>query len=361
MLNGIENLLSVKKSTKIIIVAVSVLTVIMIGALLFISAGANPLKAYYSLFKAAFGSFYGFSEVLVKAIPLILCGLAVSFAAKSLLWNIGCEGQLIMGGVASSAVALFLPGYVPAFMILPLMVIAGFVGGGLWALIPAVLKTTCKVNEILTSLMLNYVALKWFHHLYYGPWQDPAKRGFPGTAAFIEAAHLPRFFGTRIHFGLVFAILAVFLVYFIFSYTKWGYEINVLGENPEAARYAGIKINKNIVTVMFLSGALAGLAGMAETSGIHHRLQAGLASGYGYTGILIAFLSGLNPFVVVAVSILFGVLSVGGFKVQMIAHVPSSISDVLQAVILYCVVIGSAIIRGRGKLTWKGGKQNGSG
>jgi len=346
----IERRIIVTRAVKLIYCILSLLVAFLIGALLFVSAKVNPLSAYGTIISASFGSFKGFSEVIVRAIPLILCGTGVAFAARMLLWNIGCEGQLVMGGVSAAGVALFISPFIPEFLVIPTMILAGFLGGGLWALIPGILKSFWKVNEILTSLMLNYVAIFWFEHLYYGPWRDPEGRGFPGTAIFPQAAHLPRYLGTRIHPGIFFAILAVILVYFIFSFTRWGYEIKVTGENPEAARYAGININRNIGQVMFLSGALAGLAGMAQTGGVFFRLQHGLAAGYGYTGILVAFLSGLNPFLVILVSILFGALFVGGDHLQMSFHIPASIGDVLQASILFCFLGGTALMRYRIKL-----------
>jgi len=349
----IEKRLTINRSTKCTYILLSFLTAFIIGALLFLSAKVNPFKAYGIIISASFGSFKGFSEVIVRATPLVLCGIAVAFSARMLLWNIGCEGQLVLGGVSAAGVALFISPFIPDILVIPLMILTGLLGGGLWALIPGILKSFWKVNEILTSLMLNYVAIFWFEHLYYGPWRDPEGRGFPGTAIFPLTAHLPRYPGTRIHLGIVFAVIAVILVYFIFSYTRWGYEIKVTGENPEAARYAGIKINRNIMQVMFLSGAISGLAGMAQTAGVFFRLQQGLASGYGYTGILVAFLSGLNPFLVIIVSILFGALFVGGDQLQMFLHIPASIGDVLQACILFCFLGGTALMRYRIRLKKK--------
>jgi len=324
-----------------------VLAALTLGSILFIIAGVNPFKAYITMIGASFGSLYGFSEVLVRATPITLCGLSVAFAAKMLLWNIGAEGQLVMGGIFSAGVALFLSEHIPSFTVIPVMVIAGCVGGGIWASIPAVLKYWKRVDEVLTSLLLNYVAIFLFQNLYYVTWRDPAGRGFPGTAKFPGIAFLPRFFGTRVHLGLVFAVFSVFLIYFIFSYTKWGYEIRVSGESTEAARYAKIKINRNMVLVMFFSGALAGIAGMSEASGIHFRLMEGLASGYGYTGILVAFLSKLNPFLVLTTSILFGALIFGGDHLQVVAQIPSAISTVIQSIILLSVLFGALVTRYR--------------
>jgi len=201
------------------------------GAFLFLWIGVNPVRAYLEIFKGAFASLYNFSEVLVRATPLILCGLSVMIAGKMLIWNIGAEGQLVMGGVAGAGVALFLSPYMPTYMIIPAMILAGFLGGSIWGLIPGFLKARFKVNEIITSLMLNYVALFWLEHLYFGPWRDPAGRGFPGTAIFPDVSWFPRFFGTRVHLGLIIGLSAALLIWLVLDYTRWGYEIRVAGTN----------------------------------------------------------------------------------------------------------------------------------
>ncbi|MGQ9631525.1 MAG: ABC transporter permease [bacterium] len=344
---GIRRRPDVKAWVDLSISLLSVIVALALGAFLLASAGVDPIRAYRVMILGSFGSFYNFSEVLVRATPLILCGLAVGFAAKMLLWNVGGEGQLVMGGIAAAGVALFLSKFIPSSMILPAMIVAGFLGGALWAMIPAVLKAVVGVSEILTSLMLNYVAIFWLEHLFYGPWRDPAGRGFPGTAMFSDVARLPRFFGTRVHLGLAFALLAALFIYLILSYSRWGYEIRVIGESQEAARYAGMNIPKNIILVMSLSGALAGVAGMAETAGIHYRLQQGLAAGYGYAGIIVAFLGRLNPPNIVAIGILLGALFVGGDQLQIASQVPSSISLVLESAILFCVLAGEIAARYR--------------
>jgi len=212
----------------------SLILALTMGGFVFWVAGANPLKAYGVMVAGAFGSLYDVSEVLVKAIPLIFCGLAVSLSAKILLWNVGGEGQLAAGGIGAAAVALFLSLHVPPLLVLPFMIIAGFLAGGLWASIAGVLKARLGVNEILTSLMLNYVAIYGLEHLYFGPWRDPMGMGFPGTAMFPESAWLPRFPQTRVHLGLVFCVLAALVLRWTFVRTKWGYEIRVIGENPKA-------------------------------------------------------------------------------------------------------------------------------
>jgi len=325
---------------RLFLIPASILMALILGGFLFLWVGVNPIRAYLEICKGSFGNLYNFSEVLVRATPLVLCGLSVGLAGRMLVWNIGAEGQLVMGGVAGAGVALFLSPYLPGPLVVPAMVMAGFIGGALWGLIPGILKARFEVNEIITSLMLNYVAIFWLEHLYFGPWRDPAGRGFPGTAMFPDVAWFPRFFGTRIHLGLPIGLAAALFVWFLLAYTRWGYEIRVVGANTRAAQYARMNITRNILWVMVISGGLAGLAGIAETAGIHYRLQQGLAVGNGYVGIVVAWLGRLNPGSIVVISVLLGALMVGGDQVQITMHVPSAISLALQGAILFCVLGG---------------------
>ncbi len=319
---------------------VSILAALVLGALLFLWVGVNPVRAYLEIFRGAFGNLYNFSEVLVRATPLVLCGLSVALAGKMLIWNIGAEGQLVMGGIAGAGVALFLAPFIPAHLTIPAIILAGFLGGALWGFVPGLLRARFEVNEIITSLLLNYVAILWLEHLYFGPWRDPAGRGFPGTAMLPEMAWFPRFFGTRVHLGLPMGLLAAGLIWFLLAHTRWGYEIRVVGANSRAAQYARMNITRDILWVMVLSGGLAGLAGIGETAGIHYRLQQGLAVGNGYVGIVVAWLGKLRPASIVMIAVLLGGLMVGGDQVQISMHVPSAISLALEGAILFCVLGG---------------------
>ena len=225
----------------------SILIALMIGGFLFLLVGANPLRAYGEMLWGAFGSPDNFSEVLVRSTPIILCGLSVGLAGSMLIWNVGAEGQLVMGGVAGAWVALFVSSALPSFAVIPAMIAAGFLGGALWGLIPGILRARLGVNEIITSLMLNYVAIFWLEHLYFGPWRDPAGRGFPGTAMFPDVAWFPRFFGTRMHLGLPIGLAAALFIGYLLAHTRWGYEIRVAGANSRAARYARIDIQRSIL------------------------------------------------------------------------------------------------------------------
>lgn len=331
---------NVSRKALILVPILSFIVALLLGAILLLLTGVNPIVTYRAMSRGAFGSVYALSETLVVAIPLMLTGLGVTIAFRMRFWNIGAEGQLVFGGIAGAGVALFFVDLIPTGLLLPAVLLAGMIAGALWAGIPAVLKAYLGVDETLTSLMLNYVAILFSSYLYYGAWRDPMGFGFPGTARFAEGAWLPRLFG-RAHYGLIFAIIAGFALWFIFNRTRWGFELKIIGENKTAARYLGIKIASNIVLALLLSGALSGLAGASQVAGIYRRLQTGLAAGYGYTAIIIAWLAQLNPIAVLFVSVLMGALFVGGDQVQMMMGLPSAVGLVLQGLILFPMLAGS--------------------
>jgi len=322
---------------------ISLLLSLLVAGLLLKIVGADPIRTYRAMIIGAFGSKYSLSETLVKAIPLMLCGLAVSVAFRMHFWNIGAEGQLAMGGIAAAGVALFLPLRMPGlpnWAVLTLTAAAGLMAGAAWGLIPAVLKAYLRVNEIIITLMLNYIAILMVEYLFYGPWKDHKGYGFPGTAEFPAAAWLPRLPGTRVHMGLLFAFLAALFIWFVLARTKWGYEIRLIGENPRAAVYAGIGLVRNTLLIMALSGGLAGLAGMAEVTGIAHRLTKGLTVGYGFTAIIVAWLAKLNPWAILLVSFLLAGLLVGGDQIQITMGLPASVALILQGAILFFMLGG---------------------
>jgi simple sugar transport system permease protein len=334
----LEKRLNPSRAVNILVPVASVVIALLIGAVLLLAVGVDPIETYKAMVEGAFGSRYAITETLVKAIPLALAGLGVSLAFRMRFWNIGAEGQIAMGGFAAAGYALFIAPKLPPALALPGVIVAGFAGGAMWGLLPAVLKAYLNVNEIIVTLMMNYIAILWVEYLFYGPWKDPAGYGFPGTAEFPEMTWLPRFFESRVHLGLFIAIAAAFLIWVILSFTKWGYEIKVIGENPTAARYAGINRARNIILVMILSAGLAGLAGMAEVAGISHRLQKGLTVGYGYTAIIVAWLAKLNPWGVLLVALLMAGLLVGGDQLQISMGLPASVALVLQGIILFLVL-----------------------
>ncbi|HXF60564.1 MAG TPA: ABC transporter permease [Caldilineaceae bacterium] len=326
---------------------------LLVGALLLRLAGANPWLVYRSMAELAFGSAYAWSDTTIKATPLILAGLGVSIAFRMRLWNIGAEGQLFLGAWMATGVALFwLPPETPSWLMLSAMAVAGFIGGALWGLIPGFLKAKLNVNEIITTLMLNYVAILWNNYFVYGPWGE---RGFGLTPQFPRSAWLPRLTdysdvipalrGLTAHFGIFLALLLALVLWQVWQRTRWGFEVTVVGDNPRAARYAGINLARNIMLVMALSGGFAGLAGMSEVAGVVHRLQERFSPGYGFTAIIVAWLAKLNPLAIVLVSYLFAGLLVGGDAIQ-----PAGIDQLLQGVILLVVVGGEMLLQYRLRL-----------
>jgi len=313
---------------------------LLLTAILLAIFNANPWTTYAAMFKGAFGSWPNFTETLVKAIPLMLTGLGVLIAFRLKFWNIGAEGQLTLGGIAASWAALFWSAFLPSWLVLPAAIGIGMLAGALWAGIPALLKVSLKVDEVLTTLMLNYVAILFAEHLYYGPWRDPKGYGFPGTPPFPETAWLPRIAG-RAHLGLVFAVVLGLLVWVILNRTRWGFELKIIGGNPSAAQCLGVKIAKNIMAALLFAGALSGLAGACEVTGISHRLQQGLSIGYGYMAIIVAWLAQLNPIAALIVSVLIAALLVGGDQVQMMMGLPAAMGLVLQGMLLFPMLAGS--------------------
>lgn len=310
--------------------------------------GKNPFTVYEKMLGGAFGSSFGLTETLVKAIPLMLCGLGVSLAYRIQVWNIGAEGQFVVGAMAATAITVYLPG-LPGWVALPVMLLSGLVAGALWGLFTALPKVLFNVNELIISLMLNYVALLGLDFVVFGPWRDPKGMNFPGTPAFTADQTLPVFGDSRLHFGLVLALLAVVLAAVFVQKTRWGYELRLIGANPEAARHAGINLKGHVVLVMLLSGGLAGIAGMAEVSGVAHRLLYGISPGYGYTAIIVAWIARLSPWGIVVSAVLFGGLIVGGYSVQTLG-LPSSISSLLQGAVLFFLIAGS--ILGKVRIRW---------
>jgi len=327
----------------------SVIIAFIISGVILKLIGGEPLRVGKFFFEATFGSWAAVSDTMVKATPLILVGLACTVAFKMKLWNIGAEGQFYIGAFAASLVVLIpmVPLDSPKFVIIGLMIIMGMIGGAAWGFIPGVLKGKFGVNEIITTLMLNYIAILWNNFWIFNKWSDA---GFQMTPVFEKTAWLPRLAdyakefpalrGLTTHLGLVFALLAAVVVYLILTKSQWGYEIRLIGDNPNAAHYAGISINKNIILVMLLSGGLAGLAGMSEITGVVHRLQGAISPGYGFTGIIIAWLAKLNPFGVIVASILFGALILAGREMQ-----PHGIPTMIQGVIMVLLIASDFFTR----------------
>lgn len=348
----IERRVAAPRWLELLAPVVSLALALVVIAILFLALGVNPLIAYQRIFIGAFGSVYGLSETIVKAIPLMLAGVGLVLAFRAGLYNIGAEGQLLIGAVCASGLALAFPG-LPAFVLVPAMFIAGFIGGALWGLLPAWLKARFQVNEVITTLMMVYIASELVNYLVYGPWRAPEELGFPYSAKFSEAAQLPRFLLTRIHYPtLLLALGSALLVYVLLTRTRWGYEIRVTGENPAAARYAGMDYLKTVLFVMLISGGLAGLAGVGEVAGIQHRLRypQGISPGYGFTAIIVAWLARLNPLAAVLTAFLLGGLLVGGDAIQVAMGLPVATIHIFNGVILLFVLAGELLTRYRIRL-----------
>jgi general nucleoside transport system permease protein len=327
----------------------AIVVALILGGILIQLAGGNPLRSYEHIAKASFGDLGVFSDTIVKATPLILVGLACTVAFRMRLWNIGAEGQFFLGAFGASAVVLIplLPPSTPSWIFIPVMMLAGIICGALWAFIPGFLKARYNVNEIITTLMMNYIALAFINFFIFAVWTEG---GFQMSPVFPKTAWLPRltdygaavpaFRGLTTHMGLIFGLLAATVVWLVLYRSRWGYEIRLIGDNPQAAKYAGINIQRNVILVMMFSGALAGLAGMSEITGVVHRLQSAISPGYGFTGIIVAWLAKLNPFAVVLVSILFGALILAGREIQ-----PSGVPKMIQGIILVCLIASDFLLR----------------
>ncbi len=297
----------------------------------------NPLRAYRDIFAGTLTSAYGFSETLVKMIPLLLTAVAVAVPGSIWLINVGGEGQLHIGALFATWGALTFDG-LPAWLLLPLMTALGFLGGGVWAAGSGLLRAKGWVSETISTLLMNYVAILLVNFFVFGPWRDPEGVNYPQTAQFADAALLPSFATTRVHLGLVFALAAVSLFAFVLSRTRWGLEMRAIGGNPEAARRSGIPVAKYMVWLMFIGGGVAGLAGMSEVSAIQGRLRTSLSPGYGYTGFLISWMAGGSPAGMVAAAFLLAVVTAGGDILQMTQAIPGSVVSILMAIILFVVL-----------------------
>lgn len=326
----------------------AVLLAFMAGAGLIALAGVSPLRAYANLLLGAFGSRNAIAETLVKTTPLLLAGLGTAVAFRGRIVNIGAEGQILMGAVGATYVGLYMGQLTPVAGIL-LAITTGFVLGALWVGIAAALKLRFGASELITTLMLNYIAIELVGFLIAGPWKDP-KAFNPFTALIAPAVRLPVLMsGTRLHAGIILALLATAVLSYVLRHTVYGFQLGVVGANPKAASYSGIHNSRVILGTMLLSGGLAGLAGVSELAGLHYRLLGGLSAGYGYTAIAIALLGRGKPFGVLAAAFLFAALTVGGDGMQQSSAVPVQVVMIIEGLLLL-FVLGSEVFRARRKL-----------
>jgi len=315
----------------------AVLLSLGIGALLLALQGKPPLSGMLLIFKGAFGSAWALEDCLVKAVPIFLCSLGVAVAFRLQVWNIGAEGQFALGAVGATGVALCFPEY-PKGVLLPGMLAAALLAGGAWGLIPGLLKIGLRANEIIVTLMLNYIGILFLDFLVYGPWKDPVSYGFPMTREFTPGAVVGMIGGTRINWGILLCVAFGIMFWVFFRFSRFGYELKAAGENPRAARYAGLPFGRLIVFVLVAGGGLAGTAGFLEVSANLNRLQPSIVVGYGYTAIVVAWLARLNPLAIAVASYLLAGLRVGVELIQLDLQVPAAFGGILEGLILLTIL-----------------------
>lgn len=323
----------------ILIVAGAVILSLAISASMLAAQGKAPLIGIWLLFQGGFGSLWALEDSLLKAIPIFLCSLGVGLAFRLQVWNIGAEGQFALGAVGATWPALAFP-QLPALLLIPAMMTASMLAGGLWGLIPGLLKTRLRVNEIVITLMLNYIGILLLDYLCYGPWKDPVSFGFPMSPTFSPHAVVGTIGGSRIHWGLFFCIGFGVGMWIFLRFTRLGYELRASGENPQAAHYAGLPYRRLVVMVMVVGGGLAGCAGFLEASANINRLQPSIMVGYGYTAIIVAWLARLNPLQIAVAAYLLAGLRVGVENLQLDLQVPAAFGGIVEGLILLSVLAG---------------------
>lgn len=336
--------------SRVVTLGVPVLSAVIalaFAAIPLLAAGANPIQAYREMFRGVFGSVFAFSEVLTRATPLIFTGLAAALAFRAKLWNIGAEGQLYLGAMAAVAIgsgALDVSG----ILLLPLIVLLGATAGAAGMVAPTYLKTRFGADEVVTTLLLNFIILIFVQMMLEGPLQDPISLGWPQSAPVLDQGMLPPLMDRmRVHSGLIVALILAGLAQFMLARSVWGFRLRAVGENAAAARHAGINVNRSLFGVAILSGGLAGLAGVSEVAGLKGYLTADLSPGFGYTGIVVAMLAGLSPVGVVIAALFIASVFVGADSMSRAMGVSSFLADLVVSVSLLCVLVGGFFARYR--------------
>lgn len=323
---------------QLLVPAGAILVTLLLSAIPIKMAGGELLASYASLFKGALGTRYNFLETCVKASPLILTGLAVAFAFRAKFWNIGAEGQLMAGAITAAAVGINLTG-LPRPLLLAVIIAAGFLAGGAWAIVPAFMKMKLKVDDVVSSLLLNYVMLHFMGFLLFGPMQQ-AGSSWPRSAPIAELARYPVLLArSRFHMGIVISVAAVLIVWFINSKSAFGYQSRVVGVNARASFFGGIDNTRVVMVTALISGGLAGLAGVGEVCAIHFNLLMDISPGFGYSGIAIAMLGRLHPVGAALAAFFFSVIIVGAQSMSRVTGVPTYIADVIQGMALLIMLI----------------------
>jgi simple sugar transport system permease protein len=330
------------------VIFAAALAAVLIGALVLWAIGVEPLAVYKVILTDPLKDMYGITEILVRTVPLILVALGISVAFRSGILNIGGEGQIQIGIISAAAVALSLP-ELPKGLLLPLVLLVGTAGGALWGGIAGALKARLGVNEILSTVMLNYIAAQIYGFLLRGPMIDPEEltvgSGTPQTMRLPKAAWLDRLIpGTRLHAGLIIALIMAAVVFVLLWRTAAGFRLRAAGAEPKAARYAGIRVERSLVAAMLISGGFAGLAGAVEVSGVHRRAIEAISSGYGFSGIVVALFGGLHPAFIVPAAAFFGLLLIGADMTQRAMSVPANMVYVLQGAIILSIVSGKTFL-----------------
>ncbi len=316
---------------------IAVAATLVLSSGLIVAAGAEVIPAYSALFAGAFGSPFNSVETVVKAAPMVFTGLAVAVAFRAKFWNIGAEGQLRAGAMA----AAFIGGLegLPVWLLAPLMIVGGAVAGGLWASVPATLKVRYQVDDVVATLMLNFVMFYAMMALLDGPWKDPLS-GYPDSPDIRMDAEFPILIErTRLHLGVVLAFTCSILVWLLMSRTTLGFAIRAVGENARAAAHAGISVKRVVFVTAVISGGLAGLAGVGEVAGMHYQVMASLSPGYGYTGIVVAMLARLNPLGVLPAALFFAAVATGAETMSRKTGVPVFLADIIQGASLICMLV----------------------
>ncbi|MDC7240701.1 MAG: ABC transporter permease [Spirochaetales bacterium] len=333
---------------KTTVLLIAIAAAALLGAMVLWAIGAPVLKTFLVIFLEPLKSFYITTEVLIRLIPLVLIALGIAVAFRSGILNIGAEGQMLMGILGATIVATQMPG-LPRFAIIPLSMIAGVIFGGAYGFIPGFLKAKLGVSELLSTVMLNYIAAQTYILCLRGPLIDPAElvtgSGTPQSIRFPRQAWLTRMVpGTRLHTGIIIALVLAVVIYFFLWRTSWGYKMRAAGAEAKAARYGGINVSAWLIIAMVISGAFAGLAGAVEVLGLHRRAIEGISMGYGFTGIVVALFGGLHPAGIVPSAFLFGLILVGGDMTQRMVGVPVNMVQVLQGIIILTIVSVKMVI-----------------
>jgi len=318
---------------------VSTLVALAISAAPIYQGGVNPLYGYYQLLYGALGNKLALTETFVMFAPLLFTGISVALAFTCKFWNIGAEGQLYAGGLFAAFFAVYATS-IPSVVAIPVMTVIGFLGGAGWAAIPAILKVKLKVDEVVTTLLGNWVMYYAVSAILFGPWRNPVT-GWPESPAIAESTVYPILVpGSRFHMGIVVGLIVAVAYYIIIKRTKWGFELLAIGGNQRGAFASGINVPRQIILAALVSGGIAGLAGVSQVAGIHFHMKTDLSPGFGYTGVVIAMVGGLNPLGVVLASFLMAVIVQGTQAMHRATGVPWALAEVIQGIILLCLLVG---------------------